>query len=174
VDFKNTIIIMTSNVGAKMIQKRTHLGFHQTSGEHQHQQMKERVTGELKRVFNPEFLNRVDEVITFHELTETDILSIVNIMIGEINRQLAERELRLTLTDEARTWLTKKGYDPVYGARPLRRLIQRSIEDMLAEEMLRGHLEEAETIRIIVQDDETLGYELIYEEDFELSELAIS
>lgn len=173
VDFKNTIIIMTSNVGAKMIQKRTHLGFHQTSGEHQYQQMKERVTGELKRVFNPEFLNRVDEVITFHELTETDILSIVDIMIGEINRQLAERELQLTLTDEARTWLTKKGYDPVYGARPLRRLIQRSIEDMLAEEMLRGHLEEAETIQIIVQDDETLGYELIYEENFELSELAV-
>ncbi len=171
VDFRNTIIIMTSNVGAKMIQKRTHLGFHQADEGHQYQQMKERVTGELKRVFNPEFLNRVDDVITFHELTSEHIRAIVDVMIQDMNRQLHDRELGITLTDEARNWLTEKGYDPVYGARPLRRLIQRSIEDMLAEEMLLGHLTDAENIRIIVQNDDTLGYTLEHVEDFELSEL---
>lgn len=174
VDFRNTIIIMTSNVGAKMIQKRTHLGFHQAGKEHQHQQMKERVTGELKRVFNPEFLNRVDEIITFHELTVEHIHAIVNIMIEEINRQVADRDLLITLSDEAQAWLAKKGYDPVYGARPLRRLIQRSIEDMLAEEMLHGHLDDAETIRIILQDDDTLGYTLVSHDDFELSALVVT
>ena len=93
-------------------------------------------------------------------------------MIQAINRQLRDRGLHITLTDDAHTWLTEKGYDPVYGARPLRRLIQRSIEDMLAEEMLHGRLAEANDIRIIVQDDDTLGYMLEHaEEDFEFTEL---
>ncbi|MBD3307651.1 AAA domain-containing protein [candidate division KSB3 bacterium] len=161
VDFKNTIIIMTSNVGAKMIQKRSHLGFHQESETLTYQKMKEQVTGELKRIFNPEFLNRVDEIITFHSLTLEHISDIVTIMIAEVNTHLKDHELTLTLREDARTWLAEKGYDPVYGARPLRRLIQRSIEDMLAEELLSGRIADAQTIEIIVQEDDTLGYQII-------------
>jgi len=158
VDFKNTIVIMTSNVGAKMIQKRSHLGFHQESEELHHQKMKECVTGELKRAFNPEFLNRVDEIITFHELSIEHIQAIVDIMIRNINGQLQDRELTITFSAETKRWLAEKGYDPVYGARPLRRLIQRSIEDMLAEEILNGRLSGEQTVQIIVREDDTLGY----------------
>lgn len=163
VNFKNTIIIMTSNVGAKLIQKRSHLGFHQESEELNYQKMKERVTGELKRVFNPEFLNRVDEVITFHSLTLDHIQKIVDIMIREMNQQLKDKNLKMTLSDDAKTWLAEKGYDPVYGARPLRRLIQKSIEDMLAEELLSGKIAEHQTINILLEDNDTLGYVLISE-----------
>jgi ATP-dependent Clp protease ATP-binding subunit ClpC len=171
VDFKNTIIIMTSNVGAKLIQKRAQLGFHQDSAEAQYQSMKAQVTGELKRVFNPEFLNRVDEVITFHELAPEHIQSIVDIMIRNVARQLRERNLHLILSEEAHQWLAAKGYDPVYGARPLRRLIQRSIEDMLAEEFLSGRLTDEQTIKIMLKDDDTLGYVTVSQDDQVVQEL---
>ncbi len=164
VDFKNTVLIMTSNVGAKMIQKRAHLGFHQESEAFTYQKMKEQVTSELKRVFNPEFLNRVDEVITFHALTREEIQTIVNIMIRDINRQIEEKQLKIILNDEAQRWLAEHGFDPLYGARPLRRLIQKSIEDMLAEELLNGHISERQTVTIIVNDDDTLGYRLVKKE----------
>jgi ATP-dependent Clp protease ATP-binding subunit ClpC len=158
VDFKNAVIIMTSNVGAKMIQKRSHLGFHQESEEFTYQKMKEQVTGELKRAFNPEFLNRVDEIITFHSLTREHIEAIVDIMIRQMNHQIKDKGLTVILSDEAKAWLTEHGYDPLYGARPLRRLIQKSIEDMLAEELLSGRISEQQTVTIVVQDHETLGY----------------
>ena len=174
VDFKNTVIIMTSNVGAKLIQKRAHLGFHQESEEGNYQKMKERVTGELKRVFNPEFLNRVDEIITFHALTLEHIRQIVDIMMREVNRQLKDKELTILLTDEATTWLAEKGYDQVYGARPLRRLIQSSIEDMLAEELLNGQLVGQERIQIIVKDDDTLGYIPVENEELDSQKLMLT
>jgi ATP-dependent Clp protease ATP-binding subunit ClpC len=173
VDFKNAIVIMTSNVGAKMIQKRTHLGFHQESDELRHQKMKERVTGELKRVFNPEFLNRVDEIITFHELSLDHIQAVVDIMIRDINGQLQDKDLIITLSDETRKWLAEKGYDPVYGARPLRRLIQRTIEDMLAEEILNGRLSGEHTVQIICQEDDTLGYVPVNDGEPVLQEMAV-
>ena len=160
VDFKNTVIIMTSNVGAKMIQKRSHLGFHQESEELNYQKMKEQVTGELKRVFNPEFLNRVDEVITFHALTEDHIRNIVDIMLKEINAQMKEKDITITLSSDAKNWLAQHGYDPLYGARPLRRLIQKTIEDMLAEELLNDHISEHQHIHIHLNADNTLGYEV--------------
>lgn len=172
VDFKNTIIIMTSNVGAKMIQKRSDLGFHQKSEVRQYEHMKEQVTSELKRVFNPEFLNRVDDVITFHELSVEHIQAIVDVMIRDINQQLLDKELHITLSEDARIWLAKKGYDPVYGARPLRRLIQRSIEDMLAEEILQGNVSGSATIRIVLKNDDTLGYMPVNEEMPAISEMA--
>ena len=171
VDFKNTIVIMTSNVGAKMIQKRSHLGFHQESEEAHYENMKEKVTGELKRVFNPEFLNRVDEVITFHALSREHIQSIVDIMIREINRQIQDRELIITLSPEARKWLAAKGYDPVYGARPLRRLMQRTIEDMLAEEILTGRLAEEHTVQIVLNENDTLGYVTVRQDELMLPEM---
>ncbi len=171
VDFKNTVIIMTSNVGAKMIQKRTQLGFHQASEEATYEKMKEQVTGELKRVFNPEFLNRVDDIITFHSLTVSHIQTIVDIMLREVNRQIQDKDLTITLSDGAKMWLAEHGYDPVYGARPLRRLIQNTIEDMLAEELLRGRIAAKHHIRIRVQDDETLGYEVLDQDVHTLQEL---
>ncbi len=174
VDFKNTIVIMTSNVGAKMIQKRSHLGFHQESEELHYQKMKERVTGELKRVFNPEFLNRVDEVITFHGLSLKHIQAIVDIMMRDINRQIQDRNLTIILSAEAKRWLSEKGYDPVYGARPLRRLIQQSVEDMLAEEILNGRLSEEHTIQIVLKEDDTLGYVLVNDSEHVLQEMGIS
>jgi ATP-dependent Clp protease ATP-binding subunit ClpC len=174
VDFKNTIVVMTSNVGAKMIQKRAQLGFHQETEALRHQKMKERVTGELKRVFNPEFLNRVDEVITFHELSLDHIQAVVDIMIRDINGQLQDRDLTITLSDEARKWLAEKGYDPIYGARPLRRLIQRSIEDMLAEEILNGQLSGESTVQIICQEDDTLGYVSVNDDESVLQEMVVS
>ncbi len=174
VDFKNTVIIMTSNVGAKMIQKRSHIGFHQESEAFTYQTMKERVTDELKRVFNPEFLNRVDEVITFHALTLDHIRAIVDIMLQEINRQLKDKDLKISLSDEAKTWLAEKGYDPVYGARPLRRLIQKSIEDMLAEELLTGRIAERQTIKITLEESDTLGYVLMKETEDIYQELFVT
>ncbi|MBD3307985.1 AAA domain-containing protein [candidate division KSB3 bacterium] len=176
VDFKNAIVIMTSNVGAKMIQKRTHVGFHPESEELYYQTMKDRVTEEVKRVFNPEFLNRVDDVITFHALSLEHIEAIVDIMIRDVNRQLADKALTVTLRDDARAWLAKKGYDPIYGARPLRRLIQSSIEDMLAEEFLSGRLTNTHTLEIMVTDEDTLGYLPVHEEDEEpvLQDMVVS
>ena len=174
VDFKSTIIIMTSNVGAKMIRKRSHLGFQQESEAAHYQNMKAQVTGELKRVFNPEFLNRVDEIITFHALTLEHIQAVVDIMIRDLNRQLEDRALRITLTPEARQWLAAKGYDPIYGARPLRRLIQRTIEDLLAEEILNGRLAGQHAVEIRLQADDTLGYAPISEAETLLPELAFA
>jgi ATP-dependent Clp protease ATP-binding subunit ClpC len=171
VDFRNTVIIMTSNVGAKMIQKRSHLGFHQESEVSTYQKMKEQVTSELKRVFNPEFLNRVDEVITFHALTQEHITQIVDIMIRDVNTHLGEKNVHITLHDDAKVWLAERGYDPVYGARPLRRLIQRSIEDMLAEELLKGRLSNQEMIQIVVKDDQTLGYLPLSNEELTFQEM---
>jgi ATP-dependent Clp protease ATP-binding subunit ClpC len=171
VDFRNTVIIMTSNVGAKMIQKRSHLGFHQEIEASTYQKMKEQVTSELKRVFNPEFLNRVDEVITFHALTQEHITQIVDIMIRDVNTHLGEKNVHIMLRDDAKVWLAERGYDPVYGARPLRRLIQRSIEDMLAEELLKGRLSNQEMIQIVVKDDQTLGYLPLSNEELTFQEM---
>ncbi|PID56854.1 ATP-dependent Clp protease ATP-binding subunit ClpC [candidate division KSB3 bacterium] len=161
VDFRNTVIIMTSNVGAKMLQKRVHLGFHQGGSTVEHQKMKERVSSELKRAFNPEFLNRIDEVITFHALQPDHIHDIVDVMIDQVNAQLKDNglnTLHIQLSGDAKRWLAERGYDEIYGARPLRRLIQSSIEDMLAEELLNGCLQDCDTIRIVVREDGELGY----------------
>jgi ATP-dependent Clp protease ATP-binding subunit ClpC len=143
VDFRHAIVIMTSNIGAGEIARNTPLGF--TVGDDEHgmtyDDMKSRVTGELKKVFRPEFLNRIDEVIVFHKLTKVEIKSIVDLLLRRIRASLAERELQLDLTEGAEDFLVEKGWDPAMGARPLRRAIQRYIEDPLSEELIRGHLE---------------------------------
>ncbi len=140
VDFKNAIIIMTSNVGARDITKgKATLGFSQSTTDGiTHETIKDRVTGELKKLFRPEFLNRVDEVIVFHELTAEEIGSIVDLMVSELRTQLLARGVGITLTPAARDLLAKEGFDPAFGARPLRRAIQRLVEDPLSEEMLAG------------------------------------
>jgi len=154
VDFKNTIIIMTSNVGARDITKgKTTLGFAQAAGAGiSHDTIKDRVTGELKKLFRPELLNRVDEVIVFHELTADEIGSIVDLMINDLRTQLAARGIGITLTAAARDLLAKEGFDPAFGARPLRRAIQRLVEDPLSEEMLAGQWGVGEVVALDAKD----------------------
>jgi ATP-dependent Clp protease ATP-binding subunit ClpC len=150
VDFRNTIVIMTSNIGAKDIAKNVSFGFG-TSDETgaSYDEMKERIMGELKKVFRPEFLNRIDEVIVFHKLERAEIKEIIDLMISRVKAQVAEHELQLDLTDEAKDLLAEKGWDPSMGARPLRRAIQRYIEDPLADEVLRaGEITSGTTVLI--------------------------
>jgi ATP-dependent Clp protease ATP-binding subunit ClpC len=150
VDFRNTIVIMTSNIGAKDIAKNVSFGFG-TSDEMgaSYEEMKNRIMGELKKVFRPEFLNRIDEVIVFHKLAREEIKSIIDLMIGRVRAQVAEHELQLELTEDAKELLVDKGWDPAMGARPLRRAIQRYIEDPLADEVLRqGEIESGTTVLV--------------------------
>jgi ATP-dependent Clp protease ATP-binding subunit ClpC len=144
VDFRHCIVIMTSNVGASEIARNTPLGF--SVGDEEagmtYDDMKNRVMGELKKVFRPEFLNRIDEVIVFHKLTKDEIKQIVDLLLLRIRASLAERELQLELEESAEDFLVEKGWDPAMGARPLRRAIQRYIEDPLADFVLQQTLPE--------------------------------
>ncbi len=152
VDFRNAIVIMTSNVGAQDISKDMSFGFAASDAEEggaSYDDMKGRIMGELKKVFRPEFLNRIDEVIVFHKLTKEEIKSIVDLMIARVRVQVAEHSLQLDLTDEAKDLLVDKGWDPGMGARPLRRAIQRYIEDPLADEVLKaGSMPEGSTVLV--------------------------
>jgi ATP-dependent Clp protease ATP-binding subunit ClpC len=155
VDFRNTIIIMTSNVGAREL-KRTSLGFRSTgeNGELQsYEEMKNHVTEELRKTFRPEFLNRVDEMIVFHALTEEEIKRIVSIMVDQFLRRLKETGLLLTISEAAQELLVKKGFDPEYGARPLRRAIEQLVENPLAEEVLQGRFKAGDQIMVDAEAD---------------------
>ena len=141
VDFKNTVIVMTTNLGSRDISKGVTLGFSRAGdAETSYESMKAKVNEELKQHFRPEFLNRVDETIVFHQLSPEDIQNIVDLMIAEIDARLADRDMGIELTPAARTLIAKRGFDPVLGARPLRRAIQREIEDPVAEQILFGEL----------------------------------
>jgi ATP-dependent Clp protease ATP-binding subunit ClpC len=139
VDFRHCIVIMTSNIGASEISRNTPLGFAVSDDETglTYEDMKNRIMGELKKVFRPEFLNRIDEVIVFHKLSKDEIKEIVDLLLGRIRETMAERELQLELSEGAKDLLVAKGWDPAMGARPLRRAIQRYIEDPLADFVLR-------------------------------------
>ncbi|WP_202081211.1 ATP-dependent protease ATP-binding subunit ClpC [Caldalkalibacillus salinus] len=154
VDFRNTVVIMTSNVGADMIKKGTSLGFQPESSEQSYNNMKDKVMGELKRTFRPEFLNRIDEVIVFHSLEREHIEEIVDLMANQLQRRLREQEIEFTLTPSALKYIADEGFDPQYGARPLRRALQRQVEDRLSEEVLRGNIEKGDTLVIDYQDGE--------------------
>ena len=155
INFKNTVIIMTSNVGASMITTTSKLGFSTSSDESKdkYEKLKETVTEEMKKAFRPEFLNRIDETIVFAHLSKEEIRQIVDLMLKDLFKRLAERELSVEVTDEVKDHLAKDGYSEAYGARPLRRLIQRKIEDMLAEEILSGKYAPGDTIKITLVDD---------------------
>jgi len=149
VDFRNAIVIMTSNLGAAQISKNTGFGF--SVGDESglsYDEMKSRVMSELKKVFRPELLNRIDEVIVFHKLSKDEIMSIVDLLLRRLREQMATHEVSIELTDEARELLVDKGYDPAMGARPLRRAIQRYIEDPLADYVLGRELEPGSTILV--------------------------
>jgi len=152
VDFKNTIVIMTSNLGARYIQKNTPLGFSIAQEGISYEDMKAKVMGEIKKTFRPEFLNRLDEVIVFHELTRDDIKKIIGLLFKRVVDQLREKAIEVELTDEAKDLLVTEGYEPAMGARPLRRAIQRFIEDPLSEGLLSGYFKPGEKIVVTAKE----------------------
>lgn len=154
VDFKNTVIIMTSNVGTKFIENVTPLGFHQESSKNSYRKIKDAVLNELKNKFNPEFLNRIDETVVFHQLEKAHLQEIVGLLIMELNKQLIDRDIAIELSEEVVDWLIEKHYQPSYGARPMRRAIQKHIEDPLSEEILKGKLENVKKVRVVLENDE--------------------
>ena len=175
VDFKNTVIIMTSNLGTQDL-KRKSIGFASESEELSYERIKEKVTEALKKQFRPEFLNRIDEVIVFHELTMDEVKSIVDLMLVRIREQLKSQALDLVLTDDAKALLGGKGYDPQLGARPLRRAIQRMLEDQLSEKVLFGEFSANTTILVDVdpEDPEQITFSRIEAPDQPPVEMADS
>ncbi|MER7471423.1 AAA family ATPase, partial [Micromonospora sp. NPDC000018] len=154
VDFKNTVIILTTNLGTRDVAKAVSLGFQASEdSESNYDRMKQKVNDELKQHFRPEFLNRIDDTIVFHQLRENEILSIVDIMIARIETQLRNKDMGLELTDNAKKYLAKKGFDPVLGARPLRRTIQRDIEDNLSERILFNELTPGQIVVVDCEGD---------------------
>jgi ATP-dependent Clp protease ATP-binding subunit ClpC len=141
VNFKNTIIIMTSNIGARFIQKRSTMGFQSADAGESNKSMSDLVMSEVRRTFNPEFINRIDEIIVFEPLSDDDLRRILGLLIEQVNENLADRRIRLDVAPEALNWIIDVTCrDRSYGARPLRRAIQRYVEDPLSEELIRGHL----------------------------------
>jgi len=151
VDFKNTVIVMTTNLGSRDISRSVSLGFSRGGDEESsYEKMKAKVSEELKQHFRPEFLNRVDEVVVFHQLTQADIENIVDLMVAQIEGRLKDKDMGIELTPAAKALIAKRGYDPVLGARPLRRALQRDIEDVLAEKILFGELKPGEIVVVDV------------------------
>ena len=152
VDFRNTVVVMTTNVGARRIGKNTTLGFQRDDADDQYARMKDRVTEEAKKVFNPEFMNRVDELLVFHRLTEAQLLEIVDIQVKEVVDRVAEKDVCLTLGPDAKQFLMRTGSSEEYGARPLRRAVQQYVEDPLAELLLRGGFEPGSEIVVSLSE----------------------
>jgi ATP-dependent Clp protease ATP-binding subunit ClpC len=151
VDFRNTIIIMTSNIGARHLQKRTSIGFQAGIDEASLRSMEDLVLGEVKRAFNPEFLNRLDEVILFNPLGDEDLLRIIDLLVGQLNDTLIHRQVQVVLSPEARQWVLEKTCaDRNYGARPLRRALQKYVEDPLSEALIQGGIQRPATLQIYV------------------------
>ncbi|HEY8964931.1 MAG TPA: ATP-dependent Clp protease ATP-binding subunit [Candidatus Methylacidiphilales bacterium] len=148
IDFRNTIIIMTSNVGADTGFNKGALGFTATKDEATYDQMKERMLEQVKKTFKPEFLNRLDDLIVFRSLNKADMTKIVDLEVAKVASRLESRQLKLKLTQDATDFLIDKGYDPAYGARPLRRAVERYLEDPLAEELLKGTIKESQTVEV--------------------------
>jgi ATP-dependent Clp protease ATP-binding subunit ClpC len=159
VDFRNTVIIMTSNVGAALLNKEASIGFSQSKDKQKANQasydaMKDKVLGELKNTFKPEFLNRLDEIIVFHSLRMEEMYSIVDLLLNRVRAQLTEQQIELIVPQDAKDFLISKGFDAQYGARPLRRTIQRMVEDPLAEGLLQGKYHPGDLIEASVVDND--------------------
>ncbi|MCQ9353079.1 ATP-dependent Clp protease ATP-binding subunit [Corynebacterium sp. 153RC1] len=154
VDFKNTVLIFTSNLGTQDISKAVGMGFSsvgETDAEGQYERMKQKVNDELKKHFRPEFLNRIDEIVVFHQLTQEQIVEMVDLLVGRVSKALGQKDMGIELTDLAKNLLAKRGFDPVLGARPLRRTIQREIEDVLSEKILFGEVGAGEIVTVDVE-----------------------
>jgi ATP-dependent Clp protease ATP-binding subunit ClpC len=152
INFRNTIILMTSNVGADIIRRQTTMGFSPISDEQSYDRMKEKIMDEAKKIFRPEFLNRLDDIIVFRSLTKPDLLEILDLEIAKVMARLKSKQLQLTLDQGAKDFLVEKGYDPTYGARPMRRAVERYLEDPLAEEILKANLHPNEPVAVSVQE----------------------
>jgi ATP-dependent Clp protease ATP-binding subunit ClpC len=152
VDFRNAIILLTSNVGAETIKKQTSMGFAASTNEGTYERMREKIVEESKRAFRPEFLNRLDDIIVFRQLTKPDLVDILTLEVKKVMERLKHRNLKLELDDLAKDFLAEKGFDPTYGARPMRRAVERYLEDPLAEELLKGHLTGTEPVLVTLKD----------------------
>jgi ATP-dependent Clp protease ATP-binding subunit ClpC len=163
VNFKNTVVIMTSNAGVDIIRRESRIGFavskdKATTEKQSYEDMKKKVMAEIQKAFRPEFLNRLDDIIVFHELSEEQLRRIVDLMIKDLESRLAERKIGLELTEKAKSWLSKEGYDPIYGARPLRRVIEREVENPLSSKVLRGEIKEGDTVKVDVDKENKLTF----------------
>jgi ATP-dependent Clp protease ATP-binding subunit ClpC len=163
VNFKNTVIVMTSNVGAEVIKRESQLGFAArrdtaATQTQRYEDMKKKVNDEVKKLFRPEFLNRLDDIIVFHELSEEQLKGIVDLMLKDLQGRLSEHKVSLELTEKAKAWLAKEGYDPIFGARPLRRVIERSIENPLSSQILRGELKDGDIVKIDIDKEGKLTF----------------
>ena len=165
VDFRNTVLIMTSNVGSREVGTGGVLGFQKSDAEALHEQMEQKINDAMKRIFNPEFLNRIDDTVIFHALTREDIASIVNILLDEFGRRLVLRDIAVRVTPGAKNLIAEKGFDQTYGARYLKRTIQKLLEDPLAEEILQGRFSDGSRIRVIKK-----GEALEFDEERQASE----
>jgi ATP-dependent Clp protease ATP-binding subunit ClpC len=152
VNFRNTIILLTSNVGAELIRRTSTMGFSPVSDQNSYEKMKEKIMDEAKKVFRPEFMNRLDDIIVFRSLTKPDLLEILDLEIAKVMVRLKGKQLQLTLEPAAREFLVEKGYDPTFGARPMRRAVERFLEDPLAEEILKGNLHPNEPVTATVEE----------------------
>ena len=158
VDFKNTVVIMTSNTGVELIKRDMSLGFATQRGgtrarQQSHEEMRDKVMAEVKKTFRPEFLNRLDDIIVFHELTEDQLRNIVDLLVDDLQERLTDRQLKLEVTEAAKSWLARTGFDPVYGARPLRRAVERYVENPLSTSVLRGEFKEGDTVLVDLEGD---------------------
>ncbi|HYF01313.1 MAG TPA: AAA family ATPase, partial [Planctomycetota bacterium] len=153
IDFKNTILIMTSNIGAEVLKNQTTLGFKKVSVDASYQGMKDLLSKEIEKHFRPEFLNRLDDVIVFRPLTRVDLQSIVHLELKNVEKRVAKMGVKIQLTPEAIEYLIDQGFNPDFGARPLRRAIERLVEDPLSEGLLRGEFKEAKEIKISLKDN---------------------
>ncbi|MBI5640124.1 MAG: ATP-dependent Clp protease ATP-binding subunit [Nitrospirae bacterium] len=151
VDFRNTVIIMTSNIGARIIEKATPLGFQRNEAIGAYDNIKDSVLNELRKIFNPEFLNRVDEIVVFHQLGKEHLISIIDLLIDETNRQLIDHDLIIDVSQDVKEWILDQYYKPSYGARPMRRAVQKEIEDPLSEEILKGKFKGVNKIRVLLE-----------------------
>jgi len=174
IDFRNVILIMTSNIGADLIRNQSGFGFGKRTAEANYEKMKDMLNKEVERHFRPEFLNRLDDTIVFHALTRDDLTTIVEYELNKVFKRLIEHGLHLEMADATKDFLIDKGYNPEYGARPLRRAIEKYVEDPLSESLLRGELKDKNTIRIGVQDDEHLRFEGLHIEEEPKPEPAVA
>jgi ATP-dependent Clp protease ATP-binding subunit ClpC len=158
IDFRNTIIIMTSNVGADLLKKQTVMGFGAPLEGHDYVSMRDKILEETKRVFKPEFLNRLDEIIVFHSLGKPELLRIVDLEVNKVLTRIKAKEVHIELSQSAKEFLIEKGYDPQYGARPMRRAVERYLEDPLAEELLRGHVKAGDRVEVVAAADGKLAF----------------
>src|SRR5882757_2280938 len=166
IDFRNTIIIMTSNVGAELLKRQTAMGFGAIAGHGSYEAMRDKILDESKRVFKPEFLNRLDDMIVFHQLERNDLVKIVDLEVAKVLKRVRAKDIKVHLDATAVEFLIDKGYDPIYGARPMRRAVEKYLEDPLAEEFLRGNIKQGDTLEVHAAG-ERLAFKVIHPEQSE-------